>query len=127
MDWLKKFVNDPGTIIVIFTSGVIGLMIGVANGVIQRKHGGWGGFIGAVVTGLAVAVIVGLGIQDYVRSEGFRLAIVGVCAVISNDIWEGLQTFGKGLRTDLIGSIVRVLDALRGRPTPPPAPPGDGQ
>lgn len=122
LDWLKKFVNDPSTVIVIFTSGAIGLFVGVANGVIQKKHGGWSGFLGAIATGLAVAVIVGLGIQDYVKSETFRLAIVGVCAVISNDIWEGLQTFGRGMRSDPLGSVVRLLDALRGRssaPTPP--------
>lgn len=114
-DWLRKFVNEPGTLIVIFTSGVIGLLIGIANGVIQKKHGGWPGFFGAIATGLAVAIIVGLGIQDYVQSETFRLAIVGVCAVISNDIWEGLHTFGRGIRSDPLGSVARLIDALRGR------------
>lgn len=121
LEWLKRFVNEPSTVIAIFTSGVIGLVIGIANGVIQKKHGGWPGFFGAIATGLAVAVIVGLGVQDYVKSETLRLAIVGVCAVISNDIWEGLQTFGRGLRTDPLGSIARLIDALRGKaslPTP---------
>jgi hypothetical protein len=121
LDWFKKFFSEPSTVIVLMTSGIVGLIIGIANGVIQKKHGGWPGFFGAIATGLAVAVIVGLGVQDYVKSEALRLAIVGVCSVISNDIWEGLQTFGRGLRSDPLGSIARLIDALRGKsslPTP---------
>lgn len=123
MDWLKRFVNEPGTLIALFSSGLVGLVIGIANGVIQKKHGGWAGFFGAIATGVAVSIIVGLGITDYVKSESFRLAIIGVCAVISNDIWEGLRTFGSGLRTDPLGYIARLISALRGLPASTPVPP----
>jgi hypothetical protein len=128
MDSWKRFFNEPGTLFAIFSSGLVGLMVGIANGVIQRKHGGWGGFFGAMLIGVAVAVIIGLGVQDWIKSEAFRLAIVGVCAVISDDIWQGLKTFGIGLRTDPLGSIARLIDAMRGRsatshsPAPTPVP-----
>lgn len=119
MEWLKKLFNEPSTLVVIFSSGVVGLVVGIANGVVQKRHGGWAGFWGALVTGVSVAVIVGLGTEDYIKSETLRLAIIGACAVVSDDIWAGLKTLGMGLRTDPFGTIWRVLDALRGRPPTP--------
>ncbi len=115
MDWLKRFFSEPGTFVAIFTSGVVGFCVGVASGVVQKRRGGWPAFFSAVATGTIIAVIVGLSIQDYVKSEALRFAIVGVCAVVSDDIWEGLRTLGKGLRTDPLGTLVRVLDAFRGK------------
>lgn len=115
-DWIKKLFSEPQTLVIIITSGLIGLFVGVAQGVIQRRHGGWPGFFSAVASAAVVAVITGLTIQSFVPSETARMAIVGVCAVISEDIWAGLKTLGGGLRADPLGFIVRVLDALRGRP-----------
>jgi hypothetical protein len=121
MDWLKRLFNEPVTLGVLVSSGMIGFAMGAVNGIIQRKHGGWQGFFSALFVGAGVALIVGLGIQDYVKSETFRLAIIGACAVVSDDIWAGLKTLGQGLRSDPLGSIFKVIDALRGKaPTPPP-------
>jgi hypothetical protein len=122
MDWLKRFFNDPATVGILASSGLIGLVVGIANGVVQKKHGGWSGFFGALVTGTVIAVIVGLGIDGYVKSETLRLAIIGACAVISDDIWAGLKSLGGGLRTDPFGTITRILDALRARPAASQAP-----
>lgn len=115
MEWLRKFFNDPLTVAAMVSSGVVGFVIGIANGVVQRKHGGWSGFVQALATAIAVAVIVGLGLEGYIKSETLRLAIIGVCAVISDDIVAGLKALGSGLRTDPLGTVSRVLDALRGR------------
>lgn len=115
MDWLRKFFNEPGTLIAVASSGIIGLVVGIANGIIQRKHGGWAGFFSAIVWGMIVSILVGLLVQDYIESEPLRLAIVGMCAVISEDIVTGLRTFGQGLRTDPVGSVAKLLNALRGR------------
>lgn len=98
------------------TSGFIGLAVGATNGFAQRKYGGWGGFFTALSTGVVVAVIIGLGIQDYIPSETFRLAIVAAAAVISDDIWAGLRAIGRLIREDPLGSLARLIDALRGKP-----------
>lgn len=124
MDWLKKFFSEPTTLGVILSSGFIGILCGSAQGVIQRKHGGWGGFWTAVLTGVAIAVIVGLGIRDYVPSEPLRLALIGAAAAISDDIWAGLRAVGRLLREDPLGTVSRFIDALRGRSSNPPR---DGQ
>lgn len=137
-DWLKKLFNEPATLGIIMTSGIVGLFIGVVQGNIQRRHGGWPGFFGALLTGVAVAVISGLAIQSFVASEPLRLAVVGICALVSEDIIAGLKALGGGVRTDPIGFFIRVFDALRGRVTiprsgdlpnyQPPAPaPGEGE
>lgn len=122
MDWLKKFFQDPGTLIAILSSGAIGLLVGFANGIIQKKHGGWGGFFGAIATGVVIAIITGLAVQDYVASETYRIAIIGACTVISDDIWAGLKALGQGLRVDPLGYLTRIIDALRGRPANPTTP-----
>lgn len=114
-EWLKKLFAEPQTLGIIVTSAVVGLFAGLAQGVVEKRHGGWGGFLRAVLTGTAVAVIVGLAIEGFVASETLRLAIVGGCAVVSEDIWMGLRTLGGTMRRDPLGFLVRVLDAIRGR------------
>lgn len=114
-DWIKKIFNEPSTFGIIVSSGVVGAVAGLAQGVIERRHGGWGGFCRAVLSGVAVAVIVGLGIEDFVKTETFRLGIVGACAVVSEDIWAGLKAVGASLRKDPLGFLARLIDAVRGR------------
>lgn len=128
-DWVKKLFTEPSTLGIIVSSAVVGVVAGVAQGVVEKRHGGWGGFVRAVLTGTAVAVIVGLGIEDFIASETARLAIVGACAVISEDIWAGLKAMGSAMRRDPLGFVARVIDAVRGRgqatrkpgPAEPPA------
>lgn len=121
MDWLKLLFKDPATSAAVLASGVVGFVVALANGVVKKRHDGWAGFFGAVVTGTVVALMVGLGTSDYVRSETLRLCIVGVCTVISDDILAGLKALGGGIRTDPLGAVIRIFDALRGREssTPP--------
>ena len=119
MDWLRKLFNEPGTLAVMIASGVIGFVVGVANGFVQKKHNGWFGFFQAVFTGIAVAVIVGLAIKEYIPSETIRLAVIGSCAVIAEDIVAGLKAIGRLIREDPFGAVFRLIDAFRGRSTPP--------
>ena len=114
-DWLKKLFTEPHTFGIIISSALVGLFAGLAQGVVEKRHGGWGGFLRALLTGVAVAVIVGLGIEGFVASETLRLAIVGACAVVSEDIWMGLRAMGGAMRKDPLGFAVRLLDAIRGR------------
>ena len=72
IDWIKRLFEDPRTFGAIITSGIIGLFAGVAQGVVQRRHGGWGGFVSAISTGVIVSVIVGLALQGLVPSETIR-------------------------------------------------------
>ncbi len=114
-DWFKKLFTEPHTLGIILSSALVGFFAGLAQGVIAKRHGGWGGFLRALLMGISVAVIVGLGIEGFVAPETLRLAIVGACAVVSEDIWMGLRSLGAALRRDPLGFIVRVLDAVRGR------------
>ena len=115
MEWLRKLFNETGTLVAVISGALIGLIAGIANGLIQRKHGGWPGFFSAIVTGVVVSIIVGLLLQDHIQSEPLRYAVVGLCAVISDDIWAGLKTLGAGVRKDPLGAISRLIDAIRGK------------
>lgn len=123
IDWVKKLFNDPSTAIVMLTSGALGLVVGIANGVVQKRHGGWPAFFSSIATGTVIATIVGLATFDYVKSETLRYAIIGFCVVISDDIWAGFRTLGAGFRSNPLDTFFRVLDALRGRPSQPSQPP----
>lgn len=128
MDEFKRFFSEPRTLTILISSGIVGLFAGITQGVIQRRHGGWSGFFSSIFRGVMVSLIVGLAIESVVPSETMRLAIVGACAVVSEDIMAGLKALGRSLSVDPLGFIVRVLDAVRGRPTStlstpmPPAP-----
>lgn len=123
MDWIKRFFSDPVTVVALLSGGIVGFIVGIANGVIQKKHDGWPGFFAALITSTVIAILVGLAIHAYVPNEALRLAIVGVCAMISDDIRAGLMALGSGVRTDPLGTISRILDALRARSSAPaPAP-----
>lgn len=127
MDWLEKVFGDRATLYTVIASAFVGLIGCVPQGVLQKKHGGWPGFFSALAVGVSMSVIVGLGVKDYVHSDTLRLAIVGGSAVISDDIWAGLRAVGRLIREDPLGSLGRLIDALRGKPvaapsTPPEAP-----
>lgn len=120
-EWTRKFFSEPGTVITMFTSGALGFLVSIANGVIQKRHGGWSAFWGAVTTGTVIAILVGLSVSEYVKSEAMRYAIIGFCAIISDDIWAGFKTLGAMFRSNPLDAIFRVLSALRGQATPPAA------
>lgn len=119
MDSWQKLFQKPETLFIMVSSGVVGFLAGIANGVIQMKHGGWPGFFRALFVGVLIAIIAGLGTSGYIQSEAARFAIVGVCAIISEDIWQGFKTFGRGVGSDPLGSIARVISAFRGQSSAP--------
>lgn len=124
MSWLERIFGDKTILAVLAFSGVIGFVGGIANGIIQKKHGTWGDFFACIFIGLIVSVIIGLGIKDHVSSEAFRFAIIGVSAVISQDIWAGFRAVGRLVSEDPLGAMARLIAALRGQNLPPsPAPP----
>lgn len=115
LDWLKKLFAEPTTLGIIVTSAFIGLLGGAGAGVAQFSRERWSGIARAAIIGIFVAVIVGLGVADFVSSETAKLAIVGACAAIGEDIWEGLKALGRGVRSDPLGYFARLINALRGR------------
>jgi hypothetical protein len=126
MEWLRKFFHEPGTAIVMLTGGVLGLLVGIANGVIQKRYGGWSAFFASAASGTVIGIVAGLASFDYVKSETMRYAIIAICAIISDDIWAGLRTLGASVKSNPIETFFRVLDALRGRSVPPAVTPAPG-
>ena len=51
------------------TAGVIGLVTGIARGVIQQKHQGWLGFMRGLVASVLVAVLIGWTLADFGLTE----------------------------------------------------------
>lgn len=115
-DWAKKLFSEPHTLGIIISSGLVGIIAGIYQGIVQKRHGGWGGFVQALVSGVVASVIVGLAIEGWVPSETLRLAIIGAAAVVSEDILAGIKAFGKAFGADPVNAVFRTLDALRGRP-----------
>lgn len=114
---LEAISVQSATLAVMLSSAFVGLFGSAMAGAAQFKHGGWGGVVRAMVVGSGVAVIVGLGVSEYISSEAIRFAIVGGCAAIGEDIWYGLKAIGTGIRNDPLGYVTRVIDAFKGRPS----------
>lgn len=121
IDWLNSLFESKATLRVILVSGLVGTFAGIAQGVIQLKHGGMAGFFRSICLGALIAVIVGLASHDYIDSELMRLAMVGVCAILADDVYESFKVLGAGLRADPLGYLQRLLAAIRGKDAPPPA------
>lgn len=97
------------------TAGVIGILVGIAKGVIQQKHGGIGSFVRGLTASILVAVLIGWGLADAELSPTMLAAIVGVCAYLADDVILGLGEAGKLFGADPFGFVGRVWAAIRGR------------
>lgn len=104
-------------------AGVIGLMVGIARGVIHNRHGSVGQWLGGVAAAVLVSVLLGWGLEALATPRAWQYPIIGACAYVADDVLAGLRTLGQMVRSDPIGGVMRVLDALRGRSVQPPAPP----
>lgn len=98
-------------------AGLIGLMAGIARGVIVMKHGGWVPFVRGLIASVLVAVLIGWGIDDTDLSPTKAAAVIGVCAYLADDILVGLAEFARLFGADPLGFATRVWDAIRGRRT----------
>jgi hypothetical protein len=108
----------------VYVSGILGLFVGIARGIIQQKHGSFGAFFRGVVASVFVAILVSWGITDAGLTVTTKGVIVGVCAFIADDILLGLLSLGALIGKDPLGFLSRLLAAYRGQSAqvqPPPA------
>lgn len=96
------------------TAGIIGLFAGIARGVVQQRHGGWVPFLRGLMASIAVAVLVGWGLDDAGLSPTKAAAIIGVCAWLADDVLLGLGELAKVFGADPFGFFDRVWKAIRG-------------
>lgn len=97
------------------TAGVIGMVMGIARGIVQQKHGGWGPFFRGLVASIAAAILVGWGLADFDMSPTKQAFVIGVCAYLADDVLTGLQEIAKLFSADPFGTFEKVWSALRGR------------
>lgn len=96
-------------------SGIIGLAVGIARGIIQQKHGSTGALVRGALASVLVAVIVAWGLADTSLSVTTKGAIIGICGFIADDILLGLLSLGALIGKDPIGFITRLTAAYRGQ------------
>lgn len=99
---------------VMSVSGMLGLGVGIARGIIQQKHGSVGGFIRGVVASIFVAIMVSWGLVDSGLSLNTQATVTGICAFIADDILLGLMSLSTLMGRDPFGFFSRVLSAYRG-------------
>lgn len=95
-------------------SGAIGLVVGIARGIIQQKHGSIGALARGAIASVLVAVLVSWGLADAGLSVTTKGAITGICAFIADDILLGLLSLGALIGKDPIGFFSRLTAAYRG-------------
>jgi hypothetical protein len=97
------------------TAGAIGLVVGVARGIIQAKHGTLMAWARGITASLIVGVAVGWGLSDTAFSATTQAAIIACCAYIADDVLLGLLVLGGLFSKDPAAFASRVLDGVRGR------------
>lgn len=95
-------------------SGALGMIAGIFSGIIQKKHGSFGGFIRGVLASVFVGVLAGWGLADTDLSLNTRSMVIGICSFIADDILLGLMSLATLLGRDPFGFFSRVLSAYRG-------------
>lgn len=96
-------------------AGVIGLVVGIARGIIQAKHGSLGAWVRGITASLIVGVAVGWGLSDTSFSATTQAAIIACCAYIADDVLLGLLVLGGLFSKDPASFAGKVLDGVRGR------------
>lgn len=96
-------------------SGIIGLAVGVARGIIQQKHGSVGALLRGALASVLVGIVVSWGLSDTSLSVTSKGAITAICAFIADDILLGLLSLGSLVGKDPIGFFTRLSAAYRGQ------------
>lgn len=97
------------------TTGTISLIVGVARGVIQEKHGSIGNWIRGITSSLIVGVSVGWWLNDSGLGVSTQAGIISVSAYVADDVLLGIIAIAGMFRKDPASFIVRLLNALRGK------------
>lgn len=107
----KDFRN---VITIVGLSGLAGILVGIARGIIKERHGGWPSFIRGVVASIITAILVALAIHDTEMSVTRQAAIIGVCAYVADDLLIGLLSLARLFATDPLGFAKDVWNSIRG-------------
>lgn len=99
---------------VIGAGGTLGLIFGIIRGVVNQKHGGWGGLFRGMFAAIGAAILVALGIADLDLTITKQAAIIGVSAYVADDILLGLVNISKLFSNDPIGFLQNILSSLKG-------------
>lgn len=113
--------TDPTTDALLVTTagaGILGLLVGIARGLIEARHGSIRGWLAGIAAAVLVAVLLGWTLEAAHVPRSWQLPILGACAYIAEDVLAGLRVLGRMVRDDPLGGLMRILDALRGRPRP---------
>lgn len=97
------------------TAGVLGLVVGIMAGVIERRHGSIGSWLAGIAAAITVGVLMGWALKPTGLDPMWQSLMVGLCAYLAEDVLAGLRVLGTLVRTDPLGSLGRIIDALRGR------------
>lgn len=99
---------------IIGVSGLAGLLVGAARGIVQERHGGWRGFARGAVASVVVAVLAALALDDSGLSAAKQGAIIGVLAYVADDMLAGLMLLSRLFAADPLGFVRQLWQSLRG-------------
>ena len=96
----------------------VALLAIAARALLSTERATLGSLTRTVVVGLFVGAVTNLWLADAgLLTDGARGAVVGVAAVLAEDLVLALMRIGRRLRDDPLGVVTWVLAAM-GRPVP---------
>ena len=95
------------------TPGLVGLIVGIASGIIQqwKELRTW---VTGLVAAVTVAVLIGFGVSDTGLPLLLKYALIGVGAYTAKDILTTVSQLATMLRVDPFGFVHKIREAIKG-------------
>lgn len=97
-------------IAVAITGGLIGILVGIASGIIQQKYGTWGRFLRGMLAATVVAILIALALDHTHLATTTKASIVAAVCYVADDVLMGMATLGKLFAGDPVAFIKRFAN-----------------
>lgn len=91
-----------------------GVSAGLSRWIAGGHEGGWRHLLGQLFLSAFVAIAAALYLAEEVMGDGKRLTFVILIAFVARDLLMGIISIALQFRSDPLGIVQRVREALRG-------------
>lgn len=96
------------------TTGTISLVVGVAKGIIQAKHGSLGNWVRGITSSVIVGIAIGWWLHDSGLGVSTQAALISICAYVADDVLLGLIAIAGMFSRDPPSFVARFIRILKG-------------
>lgn len=108
MDDFLNWLSQRFTLLIAIQSAVIGVIMVVLAGLGSEPPHTFRQWVQILSVGTLVSILVGWVAQEYIHIEVLRHAVIGLCAVVSRDIFFAVKSLGSRFAKDPLGTLAAL-------------------